>query len=90
MAVDFKPMMLSLPTELIAKIDRAMDAGEIGDRDAFVADAIRHELAAIERASVDAAFAGMADDADYESEALRLGEEFSDSDWEALLLAEAR
>jgi len=40
------------------------------------------------RKQIDLAFAGMAEDADYQREAQLIAEEFADSDWEAFLLTE--
>ncbi len=40
------------------------------------------------RKQIDAAFAGMAEDADYQKEAKLIAEEFSASDWEALEITE--
>lgn len=48
--------------------------------------AIKSYLKMIERRQIDAAFAAMAEDADYQKEATLLSEEFEFSDWEALRL----
>ncbi len=40
------------------------------------------------RKQIDAAFAGIAEDADYQKEAKLIAEEFSQSDWEALEISE--
>jgi len=53
----------------------------------FVA-AIRTYLKMHERQQIDAAFAGMATDADYQQEAKLIAEEFAYSDWEAFGLQE--
>jgi hypothetical protein len=50
--------------------------------------ALRRELAAQERAAIDAAFAAMADDPAYHAEARELAAAFAAADWEALRLAE--
>jgi hypothetical protein len=55
-----------------------------------MANALRRELAALERAAIDAAFAEMAHDQDYQEEARRLTAEFESSDWEAFQLGELR
>lgn len=41
------------------------------------------------RAEIDAAFADMANDPEYQKEALRMAEEFAAADWEAMRLFEA-
>lgn len=55
--------------------------------DFFVA-AIQAYLKLCRRRQIDAAFASMAEDADYQKEARLLAEEFEASDWEALGLGE--
>jgi len=81
---------LALPADLREQVDRAVREGKARSRNAFVAIALRRELAAAEAAAIDAAFAGMADDAEYRAEALALAEESVAAGWEALRLAESR
>jgi hypothetical protein len=50
--------------------------------------AITSYLKMYKRKQIDAAFSGMAEDADYQKEAKLLAEEFEYSDWEALELGE--
>jgi hypothetical protein len=50
--------------------------------------AITNYLKMYKRRQIDAAFAGMCEDADYQKEAKLLAEEFDYSDWEALELGE--
>lgn len=88
MSVDSLRTTLSLPSDVIDAIDQVVSRGEARSRNEFVARALRHELALLERAAVDAAFAAMADDADYQAEATVITEEFSRADWEAFQLAE--
>ena len=54
----------------------------------FIVTAIKAYLKVYKRRQIDAAFAGMAEDADYQKEASLLAEEFEHSDWEALRLEE--
>lgn len=54
----------------------------------LVVSAIKAYLKMYKRRQIDAAFAGMAEDADYQKEARLLAEEFEHSDWEALRLEE--
>lgn len=53
----------------------------------FVA-ALRAYLKLIQRKQIDARFAAMSSDAEYQEEARRISEEFSSSDWEAFERAE--
>ena len=55
--------------------------------DFFVA-AICNYVKLLRRRRIDAAFASIADDADYQKEAKLIAEEFAPSDWEALRSAE--
>jgi hypothetical protein len=61
------------------------DAKSLND---FIVMAIKTYLKIYERKQIDAAFAGMAQDAKYQEEAKMLAEEFAYSDWEALQLDE--
>jgi hypothetical protein len=53
-----------------------------------VARALQRELAAQQRAAIDAAYAAMAVDFAYHTEAQALTEAFAQADWDALRLAE--
>jgi metal-responsive CopG/Arc/MetJ family transcriptional regulator len=79
---------LTLPSELLEDTDRAVSQGKAKSRNDFVAKALRHELAALRRAEIDAAFAPMADDAQYQAEALQIEAELATASWEALQLGE--
>ncbi len=79
---------VTLPTDLLTAADRAVRAGEARSRNELVANALRRELASIERAAIDAAFAGMADDQAYLGEAQAISDEFAPTDWEAYRLGE--
>lgn len=80
---------LALPADLLAAADRAVQAGKARSRNEFVANALRRELALQERSSIDAAFAGMAEDYDFQQEAIAIAEQFSPADWEALRISES-
>lgn len=88
MAVKTVRTTVSLPTDLLTAADRAVRAGEARSRNELVINALRRELAAIERAAIDAAFAGMADDKEYLEEARVINEEFAQADWEAFQIGE--
>jgi metal-responsive CopG/Arc/MetJ family transcriptional regulator len=79
---------LSLPADLLEAADQAVREGAAHSRNEFVAQALRHELAAQERARIDAAFASMAEDTDYLEEAVAITEHFATADWEAFNLGE--
>jgi metal-responsive CopG/Arc/MetJ family transcriptional regulator len=79
---------LTLPASLLDAVDRAVRGGHTSSRNAFICAALRRELAARERAEIDAAFAHMADDDAYRAEAAALADRFLPADWEALRQAE--
>ena len=54
----------------------------------FIVSAVKAYLKLYQRRQIDAAFAKMAEDANYQKEATLLTEEFERSDWEALRLEE--
>ena len=55
--------------------------------DFFVAAVLAY-LKLLQRKQIDAAFAGMAEDTEYQKEAQLIAEEFSQSDWEAFQTTE--
>ncbi len=79
---------LALPDDLLAATDRAVKEGKARSRNEFVAIALRHELAALKHAEIDAAFALMGNDDRYKSVAVAIANEFSSADWEAFKLGE--
>jgi metal-responsive CopG/Arc/MetJ family transcriptional regulator len=79
---------LALPVELLAAVDQAIRAGHARSRNELVTMALRRELAAQQRAMIDAAFAAMAEDPTYQTEAQVVADAFAQADWEALRLAE--
>ena len=81
---------LTLPVELLARVDQAVREGRARSRNAFVAAAIERDLVAQERAQLDAEFADMGVDEDYLAESQGMDAEFEAAGAEALRLAEGR
>ena len=81
---------LALPIELLEAADRAVREGKAKSRNEFVTQALRRELAAQKRAEIDAAFASMADDIEYQTEAAMISNEFVKADWEAFEIGESQ
>lgn len=79
---------LTLPSELLEATDLAVSKGKTKSRNEFIAQALRHELAALRRAEIDAALAEMAQNPEYQAEVLKMEAEFATASWEALQLAE--
>ncbi len=65
-------------------MDEAVKRGLAHSRSELLADAVRLELARLERERVDAEFAAMATDSSYRREAVRLAAELDGASWEAL------
>jgi metal-responsive CopG/Arc/MetJ family transcriptional regulator len=68
---------LALPVELLEATDLAIQKGQAKNRNEFIAQALKHELAALRRAEIDAEFAAMAEDQEYQAEALQIEAEFA-------------
>lgn len=79
---------VALPEELLEAVDRAVQEGKARSRNEFLSAALRHELAALERARIDEAFGFMAEDTFYGTEAEKLAGEFDRASWEALRTVE--
>jgi hypothetical protein len=75
---------------LLARVDEAVRVGKARSRNSLVAAALRHELAALEEAEIDAAFKGMAEDEEYQAEIAQMMKEFAQADVEAWHLAVER
>ena len=78
----------TLPADLLEAMDRAVREGNARSRNELITTALRRELAAQERAAIDAAFAAMADDPVYHAEAREVATAYAAADWEAIRLAE--
>ena len=81
---------LYILADLLEATDQMVQVGCAHSRNEFVAMALLHEIEAHKRAEIDAAFAGMADDAEYQAESLRIASEFALAEWEAIQLAESQ
>ena len=81
---------LTLPADLLARVDQAVRKGRAHSRNSFVAAALERDLAAQEHTELDAEFAGMAQDEEYLAESTQLDAELTGASAEALRLAEGR
>lgn len=61
-------------------VERSQAASSFND---FVVQAIEQKLQQLNEAAIDAAFAHMANDPDYQRDAVTLAKQFEQSDWEA-------
>jgi metal-responsive CopG/Arc/MetJ family transcriptional regulator len=79
---------LSIPADLLEATDKAVRDGKAPSRNAFVASALRRELAAQRRAEIDADLAAMGADVKYQREAAQVMAEFAGADAEAARVLE--
>ncbi|HEU0021857.1 MAG TPA: ribbon-helix-helix domain-containing protein [Dehalococcoidia bacterium] len=79
---------VTLPEQLLKAVDEAVETGRAKSRNQLIANAVRHELAALKRLEIDEAFEGMSADQEFYQEARKLSNEFGDSDWEAFQQSE--
>ncbi len=77
---------VAIAADLLEAVDGAVREGLARSRNEFLNAALKNQLAASRRAAVDAAFAGMADDPEYQQEALQIAAEFETADHESLEL----
>ncbi len=76
---------LRLPRDLYEQACSRAEAnhGGAASLNDFIVAALNAYLQMLQRRQVDAAFAGMANDASYQKQAVGLAESFAESDWEA-------
>lgn len=79
---------VALPVQLLEAADRAVRGGAAKSRAELLARALQRELAAERRKRIDEAFLEMANDPDYQADAIVLAEEAVVAGWEALQLSE--
>lgn len=73
----------AIPSDLLEQVDRAVLEGTEKSRNSFITAALKRESAERERATIDAAFAGMAEYVGHRADAVRTIDAFAISDWEA-------
>jgi metal-responsive CopG/Arc/MetJ family transcriptional regulator len=81
---------LTLPGQLRDRIELAVDRGLATSRNSLIVQAVESYLEEQEYAWIDAQFASMAQDEDYQALQRQVVAEFSASDWEALQADGAR
>ncbi len=79
---------LRLPKQLYDRIKSQVQRDQAVSVNEFIVNALTAYLRAAERKTIDDAFRGMADDKQYQREALSIAEQFASSDAEALELSE--
>jgi Arc/MetJ-type ribon-helix-helix transcriptional regulator len=79
---------LRLPKHLYESIKSHVQRDQTVSVNEFIVNALAAYVRAVERKAIDDAFLGMADDRQYQREALMIAEQFAASDAEALELSE--
>jgi metal-responsive CopG/Arc/MetJ family transcriptional regulator len=79
---------VTLPVSLVKRSQRFIDNGTVPSRNALVVAAVERFLIELERQEIDQQFAVLADDLAYQELNVQMSEEFADSDWEAIRVAE--
>lgn len=80
---------IRLPLSLIHEAERFITAcGHCESINEFIVKSIRLRIEVLKRRELDAKFAEMSEDTDYQKEANLMAEEFEISDWEAAKLLE--
>ena len=74
---------VAIAEDVLAAVDSAVQEGLANSRNEFLDTALKNQLAASRRAAIDAAFAGMAEDSDYQREAVKIAAEFEVADHES-------
>jgi len=85
---DVRRTTVALPARLLDAADRAVRAGKARSRTDLLSRALQRELAAQRRNEIDAAFLEMANDPEYQADALLMAVEATVAGWEALQLGE--
>jgi hypothetical protein len=79
---------LRLPKQLYERVKSHVQRDRTVSVNEFIVNALAAYVRAVERKAIDDAFLGMADDNQYQREALMIAEQFAASDAEALELSE--
>ncbi|HET6383816.1 MAG TPA: CopG family transcriptional regulator [Armatimonadota bacterium] len=78
-----------LPRHLAAATKELVQQGKARSQNDLIVMALQNLIDQIKREAIDAEFARMSEDPEYQQEALAICREFEGSDWEALHRAEA-
>ena len=83
-ASPFQSTTLRVPKRVYELAKDAIRRSQQSSFNEFVVQAIEEKLRRMTEAQIDAAFASMADDADYQDTAVAMAREFETSDWQAM------
>ncbi len=80
----FQNTTVRIPNQTYEQAKRAAHRAQIASFNEFVIQAVEEKVRRLTEAEIDAAFAGMADDSNYQRDSVAMAREFEASDWEAL------
>jgi metal-responsive CopG/Arc/MetJ family transcriptional regulator len=83
-----RKMTVYLPCDLATQLDLLTRQGRARTKNELVVVALRHMIDRLNRETIDAEFALMETDADYQAEAVQIEREFASANWEAFQLSE--
>lgn len=79
---------ITIPDSLADQVDSLVTKGVTKSRNQFIVEALEEKVKELKNRQLDAEFASMATDTDYQQETLEIEQEFRFSDAEALKLTE--
>ncbi|MBZ5513188.1 MAG: CopG family transcriptional regulator [Acidobacteriia bacterium] len=80
---------IRMPTGLYEQARRVVKArNDVGSLNELVVEAVKEKLQDLSEEEIDAAFAGMATDPDYQRDTVTMAREFAHSDWAAFMATE--
>jgi|HubBroStandDraft_2_1064218.scaffolds.fasta_scaffold424165_2 hypothetical protein len=81
---EYQNTTVRLPRQMYEHVKKVVIQSQAASLNEFVVQAIEEKMRRVTEAEIDAAFAQMAGDIDYQRAAIELTREFEKSDWEAL------
>jgi hypothetical protein len=81
---EYQNTTVRLPRHVYERAKAVVIRSQASSFNEFVVQAIEEKVRRLTEAEIDAAFAQMANDADYQHTSIALAREFAKSDWEAL------
>lgn len=79
---------ITIPDSLANQVDQLVTTGETKSRNQFIIEALEDKVRQIRDIQLDAEFAEMATDTEYQQEALEIEQKFAIADYEALKITE--
>ena len=79
---------VDLPDQLVERVDAATQESGASSRNRFIAESLEARVEALERARIDAEFATLRDDTEWQEEMRAMAEEAVPAGWQALRLDE--